>query len=445
MISALMLVSLISVFQVGVASAEEQTYLERGATDAIVKAADNLLATQNEDGGWEWMNPDNDPSTGTPSPYNTLGVTAQGLLDAYKLTLNTDYLAVCVRTYDGMVMRVENWENYRLKSTDTYWRIRGPDIPFLVELSEVTDNSAYADFARARYENALDEFGNGTATEFAEYIRDARIGQGYPAVISWDINLYIQGALALDGYYPAQGYSTQAIDMAEVIYNSLYVGNDFDFENKNQDEYWLAYTGAIEAFATTGTHTTEVFGLMSALLGGQEPDGHFVGVGDGSDAQTTAYAITALLKATETSAAVRGAYYLIGAQLPTGGYLYDGGGNTEVTSEAAQALFDVTQIELPMGPQGEQGSQGETGPQGPQGEQGETGATGATGSQGPRGEKGDTGEVGSQGEQGEQGPAGATGLQGPPGEPAPVAAVAGSVGISVVALLVAVFVVMKHK
>ena len=336
MISALMVISLVSMFQAGTVSAQ-------GTSDhqiAIVKAADNLLATQNNDGGWEWENPDSNPSTGVPSPHNTRGVTAQGLLDAYKLTRDPDYLAACVKTYDGMVVLSGDPDPAK-------HRIRGPDIPFLVELSEITGNSTHADFAKARYEAALTEFGGGTATGFAQYIRDIRIAQGYPAVISWDINLYIQGALALGGYYPGQGYNTQAIDMAEVIYDSLYVDPvDFDFADNTQNEYWIAYTGAIEAFITTGTHGTEAADLTTTLLSSQQLDGRFIGVGDGSDAQTTAYAVIALLKAGETDAAMDGAGYLIDAQLLTGGYEYDGIGNTEITSEAAQALFDMMSVSV---------------------------------------------------------------------------------------------------
>ena len=326
-----MLISLILVFQAGTASAQETPDYQ----SVIVKAADNLLATQNDDGGWEWMNPDTDPSTGVPSPANTRGVTAQGLLDAYVLTRNPDYLAACIKTYDNMVVLSEDADPAKR-------RIRGPDVPFLVELSEVTGDPTYADFARDRYENALDEFGNGTATGFAQYIRNVRIG--LPAVISWDINLYIQGALALDRYYPENGYDAQAENMAEVIYGSLYVDPvDFDLTDNTQNEYWIAYTGAIEAFTTTGTHGTEAADLTTTLISSQQPDGRFIGVGDGSDAQTTAYAVMALLKAGETDATIDGASYLISAQLLTGGYQYDSTGNTEVTSEATQALFDTIQ------------------------------------------------------------------------------------------------------
>lgn len=43
----------------------------------IIRGADRLLETQNDDGGWDWMDPDTNTTAGVPSPSNTIGVTAQ--------------------------------------------------------------------------------------------------------------------------------------------------------------------------------------------------------------------------------------------------------------------------------------------------------------------------------------------------------------------------------
>ncbi len=303
---------------------------------AALAAAARLVATQNNDGGWEWENPDTDPATGTPSPYNTLGVTAQGVLDIYRINRDTAYLTACIAAYDAMVINAGDDDPAK-------HRIRGPDIPFLVELSEVTGNDTYATFAKERYEAAVTEFGGGTATGFAEYIRDIRIGQGWQALVAWDIDLYVQGALALHRNFPGGGYDAHAVAMAEVIYKWLYVdAPGFNFGDTEMDEYWLTYTGAIEAFATTGTHATEVEALVDDLLGSQETDGHFEGIGAGWDTQTTAYAVMALLKVGETAAARAGAEYLEGDQFGNGG-IGDEVENTEVTSEMTQAIFDFIQ------------------------------------------------------------------------------------------------------
>jgi hypothetical protein len=82
-----------------------------------------------------------------------------------------------------------------------------------------------------------------------------------------------------------------------------------------------------------------------------------------------------------------------------------------------------------------------TGPQGPQGEQGDTGPAGATGATGPAGPQGETGETGATGT---QGPQGETGETGPAGEVSLVY-VAAPIGLSVFAIILAIFVMLRKK
>lgn len=302
----------------------------------MTRAALRLLATQNNDGGWEWMNPDTNPSQGVPSPANTLGVTCQGLLDCYRVGSSARCLTACRAVYDSMV-------TYSEDPDPSKHRIRGPDITYLVELSEVTMTRSYADFAKTRWVSARAEFGGGTATGLAQWIRDTRIAQSLPAIISWDINLYVQGLLALERYFPGEGFGSQANEMVEVIYDSLYVPPvDFDITDDTLNEFWNGISGALDAFLSTETHPTQSGALASQLVGGQEDDGHFPGIVDGSDIQTTAYAVLALIKAEKDRAVLSSINYLVGSQLNNGGWLYDGGENTEVTSEVIQAVYHFT-------------------------------------------------------------------------------------------------------
>ncbi|MBA7643444.1 hypothetical protein ES703_51170 [subsurface metagenome] len=304
-----------------------------GTRVSLTSAALRLLSTQNKDGGWEWMNPDTNPNHGIPSPYNTLGVTGQGILDCYRIGAQNRCLKACKEVYDAMVTNSED-------ANPSKHRIRGPDIGFLVELSEATGDATYANFAKARWASAKAEFGGGTATGFAEYIRDVRKGQNLPAVISWDINLYIQSLLALDRYFPGEGFAGEAKAMVEVVYNSLYVPPvDFDITDDTLNEFWIGISGALDAFVTTNTHTTESAALATQLEGGQEDDGHWPGVDDGSDVQTTAYVVLALIHAESDRPVVAGVNYLVSSQQANGGWLYDGGENTEVTSESIQAIY----------------------------------------------------------------------------------------------------------
>ncbi len=317
----------------------------------ITKGADRLVATQNNDGGWEWENPDTNQATGISAP-NTLGVTAQGILDAYKITKNNSYLNACISTYNRLLTNSTNPDPW-------YHKIRGSDITFLVELSEVTGDSAYADFAKTRYQTLLNDpviqsFHShpNTATGLAEYLRDYRISQS--ALISWDINRYILGVLALNRYYPGQGFDADANLMVEVIYTSLYVNPvDFDLLNSNQNFYWFAYTGAVDAFMTTGLHLDKIDFLKATLLASQLTTGSMAGsfldvtYSSGPpvtspDAQVTAYAVMALLKAGENPAAKKGVKYLVKTQSPNGCWTEDTGTteNTEVTSEAIQVIYN---------------------------------------------------------------------------------------------------------
>ena len=328
----------------GAATGPISSTVPTAATKAITSGADNLFVTQKSDGGWQWENPDTITSSGVPTPNNTLGVTAQGLLDAYKISPDALKMNGCINTYDRLVSNSTN------VTDPSVYKMRGPDITFLVELSEVTGNATYAAFARTRYQADLTAFGAGLgATGFAQYIRDIRKGQGLPALISWDINLYIQGVLALKRYYAGQGYDADAKAMAEVIYTSLYtLPKDFDLSNLDQASYWLSLTGAIEAFVTTGLHLAESAALVTTLKASQQSDGSFLDVippsSPSEDAQATAYAVMALLKAGERAAAQKGVEYLIINQLPNGEWTEDGGSveNTESTSEAIQAIYDFS-------------------------------------------------------------------------------------------------------
>ncbi|MBA7713802.1 hypothetical protein ES703_122812 [subsurface metagenome] len=295
------------------------------------RAAFRLLVTQNGDGGWDWgygWTPDTDPATGT-SAYNTIGVTAQGMLDTYKETSSPRYLSACIDAYDLMVVNSAS-ENVKVH------RIRGPDIPFLVELSEVTGDSTYAEFARDRYEAALIEYADGTADGFAAFVRDIRVGQSRPALVAWDINLYIQGVLAL-------GETGDAALMAGVIYEFLYGENGFNLENDTQVYYYDTIAGALEAFATTGLYPDKVTELTTSLLDSQQANGSFlVDSVNGEYPQTTAYAVMALAEVLGYDRAMASAVnYLIGCQETNGSWLVPGEGEyTEVSSEIIQAIYD---------------------------------------------------------------------------------------------------------
>jgi hypothetical protein len=109
---------------------------------------------------------------------------------------------------------------------------------------------------------------------------------------------------------------------------------------------------------------------------------------------------------------------------------------TDDAGASAETTFTVIDITGPAGPAGEDGEDGATGPAGPAGPAGEDGEDGATGPAGPAGE---------DGEDGATGPAGPAGEDGEDGTAAPVEGVYASLGIAIVALLLAVFLFLKKK
>lgn len=336
---------------------------------AIVKASDRLVALQADitednagndapdddpdDGGWNWLI--DETATGYvgtgPSSENLYGITALGILKTYKISPKGTYMTAMVDAYTGANSRPE---------VDS-----APDFIFLVKLSQLTGNPVYAELARERYQTKIssvgdyNEDGEVNATDIAEYIRDVRHSQGYDGIIPWDINLFVQAALALNSYYPGEGYDKDAIAMADVIYQDMN-GNPGYFEHPVNE--WFYYyvsglSGALQAFTSTGTHLTGSFSaeeIKNFLVENQSNDGSWNSTSywDGTnwywaypDIQSTAYAIMALISygdSASISAATKAADWLISKQNPNGGWTVSSE-CPEVDSEAAQAIFNVIQ------------------------------------------------------------------------------------------------------
>lgn len=327
-------------------------------TSSITKAADRLVALQADitednagngdpdgdpdDGGWNWIIADT--ATGYvgagPSSENLYGVTALCILEAYKIDPKASYMTAMVDTYTGANAK---------PGVDS-----GPDMPFLVELSMITGNSAYASLAKTRYDTKVTSYGdyNGDsqidAKDLAEKIRDVRNSQGWDGLIPWDIHLFIEAALALHQYYPGQGYDQDASDMADVVFDDMNGSPGyFDPTDSTENAYLLGLVGGIEGFVKTGKYiagSISAKSLKDTLLSYQEATGEWKEPTDPTDylttVQTTAYAVMALMTyigSAEAAAARKGAEWLISEQNTNGGW--SGSDECpEITSEAAQAL-----------------------------------------------------------------------------------------------------------
>ena len=294
--------------------------------EVITRAADRLVATQNNDGGWDWVL---DEDSTDESPKNTIGVTAMGTLEGYAVTGKVEHKNAAIKAYN---LIKDKW------SGDASWRIKGPDISFLVKLSEVQGDSTYADLARAEYLETLSK--NGGISGLVSLIKNNRISKdNLPALIPWDINLYVKGALALNKKYPGEGFDADARAMTEETYNSIYgTSPDVDLSNTTQDYFLSIHTGAAESFALTGLHSDKKESLLADLLSRRESQGLFLDNYGDKDFQTTAYAIMSLLSGNNRSGSIKSAEYLRDSQESNGGWGVGINGETEVDSEVAHAL-----------------------------------------------------------------------------------------------------------
>jgi len=273
----------------------------------VQSGALRLLEMQNTDGGWDWGDMLGKSPSNNPSPKNTVGVTALGLVRAYDLTGYDGFLDAAILSADYITANINAGE-----------RVRGPDMTFLAELSTASGDPSYLATAQAGWANVLANpawSSDGTATEFGNYIISVRTGQGIRQLAAWDINLYVVGLTAI-------GEAGAAGELAAVV-------NTFTLD-PSEDYYSFALSGVIETYTITGQYTDDVPALVTALLGLQEADGGIGGV------QSTAYAVMALNRCGEDATDL--ADFLYSARTQAGGWMGVEGEYTEADSECVVAL-----------------------------------------------------------------------------------------------------------
>ncbi|MFH1294515.1 MAG: right-handed parallel beta-helix repeat-containing protein, partial [Candidatus Aenigmatarchaeota archaeon] len=174
-----------------------------------------------------------------------------------------------------------------------------------------------------------------------------RVSQGYPnGIIPWDIDKCVKAAVALNRYFPGQGYDQDAVDMAEVIYNAMYTSPViFDPEDTTEWWYTLGLTGGIDAFWSTGLHPVEYADLKAKLAAYQNPDGSWPSEeGYPVDTQSTAYAVVEAMRTGMNANGIDGAFWLNINQLGTGGW--NSPENNEISGESIDALYAAHGVSL---------------------------------------------------------------------------------------------------
>jgi hypothetical protein len=309
-----------------------------------------------EDAGWDWVLPDFEHSANA-SPKNLYGVCANAAYQAYLIDPDPAMFTVMRDAADYIV--TAGPANIRSAA----------DMVFLLNFASLTGDigifpPVYRNAAAAIWAYRVANFG-GTATAFAEYIRDARGNGGWPnGIIPWDLAPYVTSLMRLDALYPGNGFDVDAAAVAEVIYEDSFNANPGFFQpleptTKGFDptyadnKFWFypgGVAGIIAAFEATGLHTEEIPALEAILLECQYEDGAFsyqYGADtsfDDRDWQTSAYVIYALWDhlahtPANLNAVYAGAAWLAATQDPSGAWVYDGGNHyPEIGAEAAAAV-----------------------------------------------------------------------------------------------------------
>ncbi len=304
-----------------------------------------------DDGGWDWALSAFEHSANASST-NLYGVTAQGIYRAYQLDPKPAYFTAMKDAADYIV-------------TVGPAVIRsGPDVTFLLNFADLTacpDPAYYRAGAQAIWDRDITVY--GTMQALAEYIRDARFGQGYSnGIIPWDIAAWAEAAMAMHATFPAGGHDAEAAAIAEVVYQDSFMGNPgyFDVYGANMGSvpgwdnilygwYTIGVTGLIDTFAAAGVHTDELPGLQTVLLDCQYADGGFSDQYGATaeidrDWQTSGYALMSLVgnlpaSPTVNDAIYRGATWLASTQDPSGAWVYSSGNHyPEIGGEATAGL-----------------------------------------------------------------------------------------------------------
>jgi hypothetical protein len=304
--------------------------------EAIIKGADRLVSTQNIDGSWEWLNPDLDPATTIyPAQNNVPGVTARGLVSAYKVTKNVSYINAAKKTAGIMLVRAPGEPGYT--DNATHHRVYAQDIIFLTEFARAYARSGNPDAA------SVSSAASAKALEYMHFIleqpnrqcangcngnasvlvnRNFNLRQ--PNLYGWDIEAWVEAAV-VTGH---DDFAHQIVNEMNPYYSSI-------SKTGTGEYYVLGLSGYAQSNALTlGVNNT----MVASLLAERNANNSFKIYNPVDDGilQTTAYATLALF-ASDIDSYRDSAKYLASVQESNGGWI-DGVECTEVNAEIITAL-----------------------------------------------------------------------------------------------------------
>lgn len=289
--------------------------------ESAIDGADRLLEVQHDSGAFPW-----DVSSDGEF-QNVQGVTAQGLLDAYRVTGNEAYL-------DAAGDNVA-WLDAKLGPDDYS---SAPNAYFLAEYALLTQDTEALEMARQGFENAIeDDRWDDTPTALAEAILEARVNQGHTNLGLWDVALFVRAAQDIGNASAADEFAAVLVEQAE----QQTIVDPFD-DQATHYEIGLAALLFGLAEADVVGHQDVIDQAADALADEQGDDGSIPGDIYG-DVQTTAYAAIGFVAIGDLETAHDACDWLVEDQEDDGAWLVSGGTEyAETDSEAVQALATCT-------------------------------------------------------------------------------------------------------
>jgi hypothetical protein len=303
--------------------------------DRIGDNARNGLADDDpDDGGWDFTLASSVTShSPTPSPENTYGATAIGPWTAFQSGSDT---ARTRTTLLGAGLGAQ--ERPEIDSPQ--------DFVYLTLLSDVADDPAFTDLARARYDAKVTAAGGARA--LAEDDRDFRHAGGNDGLILYDLAWYTLGAIALDGAFPGVGYDADAGVYAGVAVSDITSSAPFfDVEDANERFYYQGLAWSLVVLTRDGSAPELLARVRDILRDAQAANGSwgFNAATPTDDLQSTAHVVQALSitagdRREDRAEARRGAAWILPLQAANGGWEYaPGQESTLVDAEAMLALY----------------------------------------------------------------------------------------------------------
>lgn len=255
----------------------------------VNEMATYLVNNQNDDGGWDWIQPADgkgDPDSTTGSTVNTAGATARGLIAAYAETGNINYLNTAVKTGEYIVDNITtvvgaHKDSLFLNELDQAMQAAGLDNSYAGQTfaghAGDSVDAAVAVFESGTYTNSRGTVYTWVASGDLEYdILNAFItfrGDGtdeYAGLTLWETGEWAQALYEID----YTSYGANALNLADLLFDET-IGADGIFGTTDdgfvgpdtyEDWWWgLGLSGLLEGMATAGSDQGDIDKVVAEL------------------------------------------------------------------------------------------------------------------------------------------------------------------------------------